>query len=93
MLAFGAGDPGSNPGGTTIIYDDYICNHMAKYTIAMERDEEGMGIKSILFEVPQDMYALIGDILTGKIVVQPPAQPAEARAVPAEEQPSAPAGE
>ena len=51
---------------------------MVKYTIVMNRDEEGFGIKNITFEVPEDMYALVGDILTGKIAVRPPEAPAEA---------------
>lgn len=58
---------------------------MAKFTVRMDRDEEGMGIKSITFEVPENIYALVGDILTGRLEVKPSENAdAPAEAAPAE---------
>ena len=48
---------------------------MVKYTITLNRletPEDDYGIKMICFDVPEQMYGMIGDILTGKLQVQLP---------------------
>ena len=64
---------------------------MATYTITLSRTvdatdpaEAKFGIKSVSFDVGEGMYAMVGDILTGKLRVEPPKEEAPVEDAPSE---------